>query len=564
MAERRLWWRDGVLYQIYPRSFADSDGDGIGDLRGIIARLDHLEWLGVDGIWLNPTMPSPNDDWGYDVADYTAVHPDLGTLEDLDDADRGGRRARASACCSTSSPTTRSDRHAWFVGRARRPRRASTATSTSGPTRRRTAGRRTTGELELRRRGLDARRGPAASTTCTTSCPPSPTSTGGTTRCGDAFDEILRFWFDRGIAGFRIDVMPRDRQGPRAARRPGGHARRPSARSSARGCQPGVLDEPPRGPRRAAPLARPSPTRRGPAARSSSARPTCSTSTQLMPFYGNGRGRAEPRVQLPVRARAARGGARCARSSRASRRSCRAASWPVWTGSNHDAGRLATRWAGDDPARARAGAADAADAARHAVPLLRRRDRAARRAARSRRPRWTRSPRRTGDPARQPRRVPHADARGAPSPAAASPTAGVEPWLPFGDTRRPQRRRPARRRRLDAALHARPDRAAPRDARPDARAPTRRCPRPAARGRGGAATGHAVALNLSDAEVVVDGRRRARSRSRPTGRATARRSTGTLALGAVRRAWSSPADGVEALEPLLSDGGLGLRVDAAA
>src|SRR5918998_3231349 len=71
------WWRDGVLYQIYPRSFADADGDGIGDLRGILGRLDHLEWLGVDGIWLNPTMPSPNDDWGYDVSDYTAVHPDL-------------------------------------------------------------------------------------------------------------------------------------------------------------------------------------------------------------------------------------------------------------------------------------------------------------------------------------------------------------------------------------------------------------------------------------------------------------------------------------------------------
>ena len=56
----QTWWRDGVLYQIYPRSFADSDGDGVGDLQGLIGRLDHLEWLGVDGIWLNPTMPSPN------------------------------------------------------------------------------------------------------------------------------------------------------------------------------------------------------------------------------------------------------------------------------------------------------------------------------------------------------------------------------------------------------------------------------------------------------------------------------------------------------------------------
>ena len=95
------WWRDGVLYQIYPRSFADANGDGIGDLRGITLRLDHLEWLGVDGIWLNPTMPSPNRDWGYDVADYTAVHPDLGTLEDLDElvaeavTDRAGAHVRS-------------------------------------------------------------------------------------------------------------------------------------------------------------------------------------------------------------------------------------------------------------------------------------------------------------------------------------------------------------------------------------------------------------------------------------------------------------------------------------
>ena len=74
------WWRRGVLYQVYPRSYSDADGDGNGDLAGLRARLDHLEWLGIDGIWLSPTMPSPNDDWGYDVADYRGVHPDFGTL----------------------------------------------------------------------------------------------------------------------------------------------------------------------------------------------------------------------------------------------------------------------------------------------------------------------------------------------------------------------------------------------------------------------------------------------------------------------------------------------------
>jgi glycosidase len=78
------WWRSGVLYQVYPRSFSDSDGDGHGDLQGVIDRLDHLAWLGVDAIWLNPIQPSPNADWGYDVADFLDVHPDYGDLATAD------------------------------------------------------------------------------------------------------------------------------------------------------------------------------------------------------------------------------------------------------------------------------------------------------------------------------------------------------------------------------------------------------------------------------------------------------------------------------------------------
>jgi len=114
MAEAGTWWREGVLYQIYPRSFGDADGDGIGDLRGITARLDHLEWLGIDGIWLNPTFPSPNDDWGYDVSDYKGVHPDLGTLEDLDEL-IAQARARGIRVLLDLVPNHTSDRHAWFV-----------------------------------------------------------------------------------------------------------------------------------------------------------------------------------------------------------------------------------------------------------------------------------------------------------------------------------------------------------------------------------------------------------------------------------------------------------------
>ncbi len=78
------WWENAVVYQIYPRSFQDSDGDGVGDLRGIEQRLDHLAWLGVDALWLSPIYPSPLADFGYDVSDYTAIDPVFGTLDDFD------------------------------------------------------------------------------------------------------------------------------------------------------------------------------------------------------------------------------------------------------------------------------------------------------------------------------------------------------------------------------------------------------------------------------------------------------------------------------------------------
>ena len=103
----RTWWRDGVLYQIYPRSYMDANGDGVGDLRGIIERLDYLQWLGVDGIWLDPITVSPNADWGYDVADYVDVDPALGTLADADELVAEAARARHPRASSTSCRTTR-------------------------------------------------------------------------------------------------------------------------------------------------------------------------------------------------------------------------------------------------------------------------------------------------------------------------------------------------------------------------------------------------------------------------------------------------------------------------
>jgi oligo-1,6-glucosidase len=108
------WWRSAVVYQVYPRSFADSDGDGIGDLRGIIGRLDHLARLGVDVVWLSPIYPSPQDDAGYDISDYEDVDPTFGTLADLDELiaelHRRGMKLLMDLVVNHTS-----DEHPWFV-----------------------------------------------------------------------------------------------------------------------------------------------------------------------------------------------------------------------------------------------------------------------------------------------------------------------------------------------------------------------------------------------------------------------------------------------------------------
>ena len=79
------WWKECVVYQLYPRSFYDTNGDGIGDLRGVIEKLDYLKELGVGAIWLNPVYASPNDDMGYDISDYQDIMPEFGTMEDMDE-----------------------------------------------------------------------------------------------------------------------------------------------------------------------------------------------------------------------------------------------------------------------------------------------------------------------------------------------------------------------------------------------------------------------------------------------------------------------------------------------
>ncbi|MVA77313.1 alpha,alpha-phosphotrehalase [Auraticoccus sp. F435] len=113
-ARDRSWWRSAVVYQIYPRSFADSDGDGVGDLGGVLQRLDHLEHLGVDVVWLSPVYRSPQADNGYDISDYTDIDPLFGTLEQLDEL-VAGLHARGIRLLMDLVVNHTSDEHPWFV-----------------------------------------------------------------------------------------------------------------------------------------------------------------------------------------------------------------------------------------------------------------------------------------------------------------------------------------------------------------------------------------------------------------------------------------------------------------
>ena len=185
------WWRDGVLYQIYPRSFFDADGDGTGDLRGVIGRLDYLAWVGVSGIWLNPTFPSPDVDWGYDVSDYYGVHPGLGTLADLDELIAAAGR-RGIRVLLDLVPNHTSDRHPWF-----RTRPAYYLWSDSVPNTWRSL---FTGESAWRYES--SRRAHYLHLFA----PEQPDLDWRNPEVHAEFERIIGFWFERGVAGFRIDV----------------------------------------------------------------------------------------------------------------------------------------------------------------------------------------------------------------------------------------------------------------------------------------------------------------------------------------------------------------------
>ncbi|MCU1353720.1 MAG: putative glycosyl hydrolase, family 13 [Acidimicrobiales bacterium] len=199
------WWQSSVVYQIYPRSFADADGNGIGDLEGIRSRLDHLSWLGVDAIWLSPFYRSPMADFGYDVSDYCDVDPLFGTLDDFDRLVAEAHE-RGIKVIVDWVPNHTSDQHPWFV---------EARTARDSPKRDWYVWRDPKPDGTPPNNWIRAWGGKPAWTFDEATgqwylhlfLPEQPDLNWRTPAVVDAMHDVLRFWLDRGVDGFRMDVL---------------------------------------------------------------------------------------------------------------------------------------------------------------------------------------------------------------------------------------------------------------------------------------------------------------------------------------------------------------------
>ncbi len=343
-----VWWRDGVLYQIYPRSFSDSNGDGIGDLRGITGKLDYLQWLGVEGIWINPITASPNDDWGYDVSDYCAVHPELGTLDDLDDliaeATERGIRVLLDLV-----PNHSSDQHSWFADALQSPtssKRDYYVWADPAPD-----GGSPNNWVNTFNPGasawtLDTVSGQYHLSQFLAS---QPDLNWWNDDVRDEFDRIFRFWYDRGVAGFRLDVchaVVKDRElrdNPPTEADDHWYTRMYGQRFVYNTNRPEVHDV----------------IRRWRAVADSYADPRVLVgetyvldSNAYAAYYGND---DELNLAFNMILLHARFDATEMRTAVESAEALLpATAWPTWTGGNHDNHRWATRWCNNEPAKIRA------------------------------------------------------------------------------------------------------------------------------------------------------------------------------------------------------------------
>jgi alpha-glucosidase len=340
------WWRFGVFYHVYVRSFADSDGDGVGDLEGVIDHLDHLEWLGIDGVWLSPITRSPDRDWGYDVSDYRSVQPVLG---DLDTVDRLIERAAARGIRVVLDlvPNHTSDQHPWFLdARSSRTARHRDWYVWADPK----------DDGSPPNNWVSIFGGPAWTYDQGTGqsylhnfLPEQPDLNWWNEELREAFDDILRFWFDRGVAGFRIDVahgIVKDRElrdNPPATvedhpltrlvgQRPIYNMNRPEVHEVFRRW------------RTIAQTYRPTRILIG--------ETWARDIEDLMRYYGSGTDELDLAFNFALVLEQLTP-EHTPLIVQATERALPRGAWPVWTGSNHDVGRFTTRWCGDDENRIR-------------------------------------------------------------------------------------------------------------------------------------------------------------------------------------------------------------------
>jgi glycosidase len=197
------WWRDGVIYQVYPRSFKDTTGNGVGDLQGIIENLDHLVDLGVDALWISPFFPSPMADFGYDVSDYTDVHPLFGTLETMERLIEAAHDRRLRVVLDFV-PNHSSDQHPWFI---------ESRSSRDNPKRDWYVWRDAKPDGSAPNNWLSVFGGSAWEWDAATGqyylhsfLNEQPDLNWRHEGVKAAMFDVLRFWLDRGVDGFRIDV----------------------------------------------------------------------------------------------------------------------------------------------------------------------------------------------------------------------------------------------------------------------------------------------------------------------------------------------------------------------